>query len=166
MKDIFEIIKLRDSTRLFESKPIDSEVLKHIVEAAIYAPSGKNVQPWRFRIIRDKQLIVTISNHSKYNRWLKSADSLIVMYLDKQISYDEEKDLISVGAAIQNIILCATSIEIGSCVIGEFVKDSKEIDSVVGVASDLYKHVGIIALGYKRIKKASIKKKDINKFII
>ncbi|HHE75632.1 MAG TPA: nitroreductase family protein, partial [Candidatus Aciduliprofundum boonei] len=44
--DLLEIIKGRRAVRRFQEKPISMEDLRKIIEAAIWAPSGSNLQAW------------------------------------------------------------------------------------------------------------------------
>jgi nitroreductase len=48
-----QVVKTRRATQEFDSKPISDEDLKHILEAGRHAPSGYNLQPWRFIVVRD-----------------------------------------------------------------------------------------------------------------
>lgn len=52
--DVFEAIKKRRSIRSFTDEPVVEEDIKKIIEAATWAPSGSNSQPWEFLIIRDE----------------------------------------------------------------------------------------------------------------
>ena len=54
---IFDIIKGRRSIRDFEPRDIPQEYLRLILEAGIWAPSGGNLQPWEFILIKKKDLI-------------------------------------------------------------------------------------------------------------
>lgn len=54
--DVFEAIRKRRSIRKFKVSEIREQEIEKLLEAARLAPSGSNVQPWRFIIVRDKQL--------------------------------------------------------------------------------------------------------------
>jgi nitroreductase len=54
--DVLEAIKARRSIRKFREDMVPDELLRKIVDAARWAPSGDNVQPWVFIIIKDRQL--------------------------------------------------------------------------------------------------------------
>ncbi len=49
--EIFEAIRSRRSVRQFSSEPVGRELISRILEAGIWAPSAKNLQPWRFLVI-------------------------------------------------------------------------------------------------------------------
>ena len=52
MNETIQSIKSRFSCRRFSSQPVPDELLQQIVDAAKYAPSGKNTQGWYFTVIR------------------------------------------------------------------------------------------------------------------
>jgi len=55
--DVMEVIQKRRSVRSYEDKPVPEADLRRIVEAATWAPSGFNKQPWKFVVIRERTLI-------------------------------------------------------------------------------------------------------------
>lgn len=57
-----DFIYNRHSVRKFTDKQVPIEDLKTIIEAATYAPSGKNTQNWHFVAIRDKEKIIQIAD--------------------------------------------------------------------------------------------------------
>ena len=71
-QDFLSLVKTRRSTRRFKADPIPDEDLEKIIEAARWAPSGANSQPWEFIVVKDKEIkdrIVDIVNeHSEYTR--------------------------------------------------------------------------------------------------
>lgn len=52
-KEMIRCIKSRHSVRCFQERPISPEILEEILECGIYAPSGKNMQTWRFTVLTD-----------------------------------------------------------------------------------------------------------------
>ena len=55
-ESFLELVKKRRSIRRFKSDPMPDEPVNRIIEAARWAPSGFNTQPWEFVVIRDKKL--------------------------------------------------------------------------------------------------------------
>ena len=102
---VFDGIKSRRSVRLYNSEPIEIEFINQIIESAIWAPSGKNGQPWKFKIVTEQNIIEEIAKLSANSRWLKTAPCLIIVYLDKVCSYHYIKDVQSCVSAIQNMLL-------------------------------------------------------------
>lgn len=57
-----DFIYNRHSVRKFTQEQVPIEDVKTIIEAATYAPSGKNTQNWHFVVIRDKEKIIQIAD--------------------------------------------------------------------------------------------------------
>jgi len=65
LKDIIEIIKTRRSVREYKVDQIPDEDIKFLIDCARYAPSGFNMQPWSFLVIKNKDVMRKISEHGK-----------------------------------------------------------------------------------------------------
>lgn len=146
--DVIDCIKERRSIRKYTSQKIDKEIQDIILSAAICAPSGKNGQPWRFKCIDDEQQIKAISRLSVYRSWMQTASLLIAVFLDREGSYHYMKDVQSCGAAIQNMLLAAKDVGIGSCWIGEILSKQDRIKALMNIREDRYELMGIVSFGY------------------
>src|SRR3954453_3564757 len=58
--DVFEVIGTTRSMRRLKTDPVPGELIRQILEAGICAPSGGNMQRWRFLVIRDPQVKQTV----------------------------------------------------------------------------------------------------------
>lgn len=63
--ELKEAINGRRAVREYTTAAVEERELKSIVDAAIHAPSAVNEQPWRFTVVRDRELLVRISNEAK-----------------------------------------------------------------------------------------------------
>ena len=62
LMELMEAIKTRRSIRKFTDEPVPREKLEKIIEAAMWAPSGQNLQPWYFvALTKDEDLAFLIS---------------------------------------------------------------------------------------------------------
>ncbi|MCM8787184.1 MAG: nitroreductase [Candidatus Omnitrophica bacterium] len=156
--DILTLIKTRRSIRKFKKKSIQKETIENILEAARWAPSGLNNQPWRF-IVLDGGLKDKIAEYTKYSYIIKSADKIILVFLDKTSSYHYEKDLLAIGACIQNMLLYIHAIGLGACWLGEILNRRDEIKKFLGLEENLELQA-VLAIGKPAIfpKKATRKK--------
>jgi len=156
--DIFELIKTRRSIRKFTDKPVPDEVIDRIIEAGIWAPSGMNNQPWKFALIKDRELIVEMSGLTRYKKIVSGANVLIAVFLDISLSYDRTKDCQAIGACIQNMLLYLHSIGLGAVWLGEILKNKDRIRELTGGAKDL-ELMAVIALGYPAEKGGKVTRK-------
>src|SRR3990167_1014308 len=104
MADIMDVIKSRRSIRKYLDKPISKEVIDRLIEAAKWAPSGMNEQPWGFIVVQDKSLIKELSDRSiPYIKKLVEQDPKFIRYRrrmavkDFRIFYDAPCVIIILG---------------------------------------------------------------------
>ena len=175
MNQVFDVIKSRRSVRRYLPKQIKEEELNAIIEAASYAPSGHNCQPWHFTIIQNKALIesmnkkikqqMVLSSHDWANRMGASeqyhvfhhAPTVVIVSGDKTATSPLPLDgtdirytpLVDCAAGVENILLAAESLGIGSCWLG-VVNLFFELPEVkkLGIP-DSYQPYFAVTLGYK-----------------
>lgn len=122
----FETILRRRSIRKFTEEEISQEMVNKLLEAGMAGPSACNKQPWEFYVIRNKELQARMK---KAARFTKMDSSLMIMvagnrqnFLPKPIESFWMQDC---GAAVENILLTATELGLGSCWCGLYpMKDS------------------------------------------
>ncbi len=145
-----DAIIIRHSCRNFyNDKIIDKKTICKILEAGVHAPSGKNLQPWKFVIVDNKKKINEISGLCTYSRFICNASSLILVYLDKNRSYCYKKDVMAIGACIENMLLAACEQGISSCWIGEIIDKENEIREMLKIMPQR-ELMAVIALGIEK----------------
>jgi nitroreductase len=144
---VLDLIKSRRSIRAFSGKIVADDLVNQILEAGRFAPSGMNNQPWRFAIIRDKDLKDMISGLTRYSKTIKDADVLIAVFLDTGTSYHHIKDVQAAGACIQNMLLAIHALGLGGVWLGEILKSEKEF-KIILETPEPYELMAVIALGY------------------
>lgn len=164
--DTKKAIEGRRSVREFTDEEIADDLLDRFIEAAHWAPSGLNNQPWRFMKIKGgTELTETLSSLTKYRGIVAGARALIAVFLDSRETYDRTKDLMSAGAAIQNLLLTAHDMGIGTCWLGEILGRREEVEALLRVPGD-YELVALIAAGYPRERERVGVRKPLETFII
>ncbi|MCS7231403.1 MAG: nitroreductase [Elusimicrobiota bacterium] len=165
--ELLEIIKSRRSIRNYKNKPVEEENITKILEAARWAPSGLNNQPWKFIIVQNSNTIKQISKFTKYSYIIEKAPSLIVVLLDKNLSYNREKDIQAIGACIQNMLLMCHSLGLGACWIGEILNRKEEVEKFLGIPNHL-ELMAVITIGYPYEEdiKTSSNRKNLEELII
>jgi nitroreductase len=164
MSSILNIIKTRRSVREFTDQEVSEDQLQTILEAARWAPSGLNNQPWRFVIIKDKICIETIGEFTKYTRIIAGANLIIVVLLDTRVMYDRIKDIQAIGACIQNMLLVIQELGLGACWIGEILNRKDEVIHYLELP-DTFELMAVIAIGYPVDKKRVSTRKEINELV-
>ncbi len=203
--NVTECLVKRKSIRHFRNKEIEDKFLFEILNAGIAAPSPKNIQPWRFKIIRkgiEKNRILnslSFSLEGAKKEWdnkniirkdieaafesvriMQMADILIFVFLqiDKKDNKNDgvqweleatEKEVTyiqAIGACIENMLLKATSLGIGSLWLCDFLYGYNAILEEMKIELPL---IGMVALGYPDEIEKKIPKKeriDLNGLIL
>jgi len=118
---LLKLIRSRRSIRKFKPYKLSKRELGMILEAARWAPSGLNVQPWQFIVVQDKEKIAQLARHIMLKLPYSSSElknAACVIAVIKTIptrSYE-------IGAAIQNMLLVTHSLGLASCWVGSFNK--------------------------------------------
>lgn len=138
--DTFTCIRTRREIRDYLDQPISEKSLHKILEAGRLAPSSKNSQPWHFVVIRDKELLDKISKLTPTGAHIARAPLAIAVLMDgaKLPEVDGTR-------AIQNMVLAAWDIGIGSCWVTNFYDD--EVKELLG-APQTMRLLTVIPFGY------------------
>ncbi|MBI2980052.1 MAG: nitroreductase family protein [Chloroflexi bacterium] len=82
MLTVWDAIKIRRSIRKFSPDDVSDEVINQMLEAARLAPSGSNRQPWRFMVVRDKEVKDELRRMCLGQRFIAEAPVVIVCFSD------------------------------------------------------------------------------------
>lgn len=159
-----DAIRKRRSVRQYTSQMPTQQDLEKILQAAIWAPSGLNNQPWKFKLVKDKQKD-GLAKFTKYARIIKDAPAVICVFLDNSATYNREKDIMSVGACIQNILLQAYEFGLGTCWLGEILNKRKNVEEYLRTCPD-YELMAVICLGYSDEEVTEACRKNLKSFIL
>lgn len=144
---VIETIKMRRSIRQFSKEPVSDEIVNQILESGMWAPSGKNNQPWKFAIIQDLTLKESLATLTHSRSIIQGAPVCIAVFLDHSRVYDRTKDVQAVGACIQNMLLTIHSLGLGGIWLGEILKNKEKVAELLGVGKDL-ELMAVVALGH------------------
>jgi nitroreductase len=148
----------RRSIRRYEKKEIPEEVLNQIFEAGRNAPSAANMQPFRFIILKDKEIKKKLS--STFSRFLKDAPVVIVGCANVKALLTGKWAVVDTTIALQNMVITAWALGIGSCWIGSF--NENKVKKILTIP-DNWKVVALITLGYPAEQPKQRKKKSLEK---
>lgn len=76
--EVLDAIRKRRSIRKFKGAPLSEQKIAKLIEAARLAPSGCNVQPWRFIIAKDRELKRRLCEASFNQKFIEEASIVIV----------------------------------------------------------------------------------------
>ncbi len=147
---VLEVIRNRRSVRKYKDKPIPEEALLRVLEAARLAPSGSNLQPWKFIIVKDKTLKEKLAQASARQFFMAEAPIIIVGCGFPDNCYARmgrymKSWSVDVTIALDHLILQAQEEGLGTCWIGAF--EEEEIKEIRNVPEGV-KILALTPLGY------------------
>lgn len=162
--DTIEAIKTRRSVRGFTDEDVSDEIIEQVLDAGRWAPSGLNNQAWRFIVVRNPDTRVALSKLTEYGPTIKNAPVLVVVFLDKDHMYHYTKDVQSVGACLQNMLLALHSLGLGGVWLGEILKNKEKVNQVLG-APESYELMAVVASGHPARKDRVSERKALSHLV-
>lgn len=170
MKNINEsTIFTRRSIRSFiKEKKVEQEKVDILLRAAMQAPSACNKQPWEFLVLDDEKIIDSIALIDKHYVLAAKAPLVIIVLGNEKTTHRGENGLAwypqDLSASIQNILLQAAELGLGSVWIGTY-PDEKRINSLKKYFN-MPEHItpfAVIAIGYSEEKHEFVDRYDNSK---
>lgn len=150
--DILDIIKNRRSIRRFKSREIEEEKIEKLLEAVKWAPSAGNLQARDIILVRDKYTKEKIAEAALSQDFISEAPLVFVFCANKEKSRrryghrgEELYCIQDTTASIENLILEAYSLDLGTCWVGAF--DEEELRKMLGIPQNV-RPIAIIPVGY------------------
>ena len=113
--DLDQAITGRRSIRKYSERIVDEETIELVIQAGMWAPTACNDQDYRFIVINDKNKFDELLSYGAAS-FLKDVQIAILVLYKNTGTNQEYKDYYQSGAAvIQNMLLKAHSLGLGSC---------------------------------------------------
>lgn len=159
-----EAIFKRRSIRKYKPESVQPEKMSRVLSAAAYAPSAGNKQPWVFIVCDDRALLNRIHELHPYSNMLTEAPAAIIVCADLDAyspGANTDFFLLDCAAAIQNLMLEAYELGLGTCWLGVSPnKDrAEEIGALFGLPERVVVH-SVVAIGYPDEEKDAPPRKD------
>lgn len=155
--DLFEAIEKRISVRAYQTKPVDRSTIEKLIDAGRRAPTARAVEPWEFIAVTQKESVEKLCAIVGPNgKFLKEAPACIVAFCEETKYYLEDG-----CAAVENILLAATALGLGTCwIAGDKKPYDREVAKFLAVP-DRFKLIALIALGWPGEEKKQAKRRDL-----
>lgn len=165
--DLFEAIDKRRSVRSYLPNRIPEEALKEIFEAVRKAPSAKNLQPWKFIIINDKEIQKRLIPACRNQSFIAEAPLLIAGCANESESYPSlgqymKSFPVDLAIAFDHLTLTARAKGLGTCWIGAF--NEKEVRKILQIPKGI-RVVALTPLGYPKAWPEAKPRQDLKKFL-
>jgi len=171
--DVIKAIFHRRAVRLYRSDPVSREQVHAVLDTANQAPSGLNRQPWEFLVVTGEKIReMGKSYHSTLTEYLNNWEAspmsrslsrdefirfsetyggapvvIVVLVKADPIQNFRKADLESASAAMQNLLLAATALGLGTCWMTGPIRDEKTLRQILAIPDDR-EIVAVTPLGY------------------
>ena len=147
--DAIETIYKRRSIRYYLDKNVEKDTIINLLKAATAAPTAANCQPWEFIVIDDAEKLSNLKEKLIFARY--NAPAAIVVCGNMKLAKGLPQDMWvqDCSAAIENILIAATSIGLGSVWIGVYPHKSnvEQLKNILNIP-EYVTPLGLVYVGY------------------
>ena len=150
---VIDAINGRFSVRSYLTKPVNESDLHTILEAARLSQSAKNLQDWRFIIVRDESMRKMLAIAAKGQQFVAAAPVVIVccgIGTEYVMTCGQHSYPIDVAIAMENMALVAYELGLGTCWLGAFYED--QVKKYLKIPEDDMRVVGLLTVGYPAVQ--------------
>lgn len=168
-KDVIAAILERRSVRSFKNDPVPRATIGRLVDAARWAPTAGNLEPWQFYVVYNDQKKQELAAAALNQKFVSEAPVVIVVCVSPEITaakYRERgRNLYAIqesAAAVQNILLAAEGYGLGTCWVGAFQENlvMEALDLKQGVLP-----IAIIPVGYAAQEKRPPSRRPVEEIV-
>jgi len=141
--DVEECLKNRRTVRKFKNLEVNEDVLEKILDAARWAPSSRNQQPWHLITLRNKTTLTLIGETASSGSFIAHAPLAIAIVMK-----DADQPLMDAGRMLQQMELMAWSLGLGTCYVTFSPSERETISEILKVPgnADL---ITVLPFGYR-----------------
>ena len=148
--DVYEAIRQRRSIRSYKAEDITEEVLARVLAAGQCAPSANNIQPWKFIVVKNKNLRVETAKCCWNQKFIAEAPVVVVacgLPTTSKIGGYQSSVCVDVAIAVDHLTLAARAEGLGTCWIGAF--DNAKLKQLLNIPKEV-NVVVVTPLGYPK----------------
>lgn len=144
--DALELLKTRRSIRKYKSKPVEDEKIQKCLEAARWAPSASNKQPWEFLIVRDDEKRQKLGEMHPYATFVKESPVVFIPLTNPKIH--EKYHQSDTALATMQFMIEAHALGLGTCWAGVIEsKIEQKVKKLLKIPDHLHV-LALVAVGY------------------
>lgn len=115
---VMQNILSRKSVRAYTDQPVSRAQIDALLRAAMAAPTGRDMRPWKFIVIDDKEMLKTLAEQLPYAKMLPEAQAAVLVCGDLSVTDDKGNPsgnwMFDCSAATENLLLAAESMGLGA----------------------------------------------------
>ena len=141
--EVFRCIRTRRTVRDFTPDPVPDAVIHKILQAARWAPSSSNTQPWHFIVVRERDTIAALGRICTQGAFIGQAPLAIAIAME-----GARRPQLDAGRALQQMELVAWDEGLGTCFVGIRGEQQQEVKTLLGIPDEL-ELVTVLPFGYR-----------------
>ena len=132
--EVYDAVRTRLTVRQYKSDPVPDDVVMKLLKAAQWAPSSRNLQPWLFIVVRDRDTLREIGSVASSGSFIADAPMAIAIAME----HDADRPELDAGRTLQQIELVAWEEGLGTCFVGLRVEEqNRKVKDILGIPNDL-----------------------------
>ena len=141
---VYDCLRTGLEVRSYKPDPVPEAVLTRVLQAARWAPSSRNQQPWHFIVIRERETLRKIGDIATSGRFVARAPVAVAVAID-----GADRPELDAGRAIQQMAIMAWSEGLGTCFVGLRGADhEKRVKELLEIPGDM-ELVTVLPFGYR-----------------
>lgn len=148
--DALRNILTRRSIRKYTDRPVEEEKIQLILQAAMAAPSARNLQPWEFIVLTNRENIRKLSSFSPHVGMLKESPLAIVVCgrTDPETG-SPDYWVVDCSAAVQNMLLAAHALGLGGVWLSVYPRRERQeiLEKFFKLPENIVPH-SVVSIGY------------------
>ena len=140
--EVYECVRSRLTVRDFKPDPVPDRVITKLLQAARWAPSSRNRQPWQFVVIQDRETLERIGQIASSGAYIAQAPVAIAVAME-----NVNRAELDAGRTVQQIELTAWSEGLGTCFVGLRDQEQTQIKELLGIPQEL-RLMTVMPFGY------------------
>ena len=163
--NVSDAIRQRRSIRSYADRPVEQDKLERVLEAGRLAPSARNMQEWRFVVVRDAAVRARLAEAACGQAFVGQAPVVIAacaVACDHVMTCGQHCYPIDLAIAVDHMTLQAVEEGLGTCWIGAFHED--QVQEVLRVPAGV-RVVALLPLGYPAATPAPTPRKPLDEMV-
>ena len=140
--DVYQCVRSRLTVREFKPDPVPERVIRLMLQAARWAPSARNRQPWNFIVIQSRDALAQIGSIASSGGFIGGAPLAVAVVMDRG-----GRPEFDAGRSLQQMELVAWSQGVGGCTAGVRGEENDKVKELLGIPEDK-DLVTVVAFGY------------------
>ena len=141
--DVYECLRSRRTVRQFERTPVSEKTLAKILNAARWAPSSRNQQPWHLVVVRSRETLTRIGQIAGTGSFVADAPLAIALLME-----NADQPQMDGGRALQQMEIMAWSEGLGTCFVTLREDEREKIGGLLDIPANM-DLITILPFGYR-----------------